>query len=906
MVAVAGANGTSFALSGNGEVWGWGRNVNGQVAVDPYDTTAHTTPVKMPGVGNMVAIAAYSERGYGLKADGTVWGWSRGEAYQIPGIGGLTAISPAARMGLKADGTAWGLDVTSGPDSGMSQIPGISGVRAISDNAVMLTTSGEVWTYGKNPGGFLGDGVPSGADAVLVHVRSIKNATAIGGGTGFYAVADVDPSALTLAPVGAVFPDRAVGTTSPATAFTLANGTTATVGLAQITISGGFLRDGATTTCGASLAPGASCAIGVSFAPTAVGPYAASLQITDDLGRVVRAPLSGAGVSGPQLAIGAASLAFGERTVGSISAPQTTTLRNTGTTAATLTGITSDGDFAQTNDCPPSLAAGGSCTITVTFTPTATGARTGTLQITSDTPGSPLRVGLTGTGVVAPTLSLMPTQLTFADQALASQSSMPAVVTVTNTGTGSANFASIALSGADGSDFVIAGRTCDSPLAPNASCTITVAFKPARGTEPVLRADRAAALTIREATQPTALTAPLSGRAVPPPLMYVHGITTPARLNNAGVNGIGFPTIYNDGLLADYSSGNWLQIFEYYQDASRLTGDGCSGVQSPMPHPDAAIPIPTIADESTEKCDSQSDLGTNAAMLYTDMVRLYNRTGQQRRITLVCHSMGCGVTRGFLAYAAEKHARNAADPGPDDLVESVTQIEGAVSGSALATALYSVHSVNDPFDPNIPVELRQQAALTDTLRLVIKQGANNIDADRPAVSGLRPDSPYYAWARRQPAAGAQSSLPAVDYYTFYGDIRLVLNLCYFGCHVPGTDIPIGDLIMLPGAPAPYGTQASGGARFSAPSGNSWEWGMRRDIAYYSTNLRPVDLPANGNAVREIFSAPENHLNFGNGQTGAPQVDVANCQTGHAQKADAQLLELLRARLAGQGYRCGQP
>jgi len=205
--------------------------------------------------------------------------------------------------------------------------------------------------------------------------------------------------------------------------------------------------------------------------------------------------------------------------------------------------------------------------------------------------------------------------------------------------------------------------------------------------------------------------------------MYVHGITTPARLNNAGVNGIGFPTIYNDGLLADYSSGNWLQIFEYYQDARRLIGNVCSGVQSSMPRPDAAIPIPTIVDESTEKCDSQSDLGTDAAMLYTDMVRLYNRAEQQRKITLVCHSMGCGVTRGFLAYAAEKHARNSADPGPDELVESITQVEGAVSGSALATRLYGVHTVIDPHDPNIPAELQQAAVTIDMLRLVIKQGA---------------------------------------------------------------------------------------------------------------------------------------------------------------------------------------
>ena len=74
------------------------------------------------------------------------------------------------------------------------------------------------------------------------------------------------------------------------------------------------------------------------------------------------------------------------------------TVSNTGNGAAAISSITASGDFAQTNTCGSSLAAGASCTVNVTFTPTASGARTGTLSIASNAPGSPATVALSGTG----------------------------------------------------------------------------------------------------------------------------------------------------------------------------------------------------------------------------------------------------------------------------------------------------------------------------------------------------------------------------------------------------------------------------------------------------------------------------------------------------------------------------
>ena len=107
--------------------------------------------------------------------------------------------------------------------------------------------------------------------------------------------------------------------------------------------------------------------------------------------------------SGPVLTASPASLSFGSQAVGSASAAKTVTVTNTGTATATLSSVSAGAPFAQTNTCGSSLAAGASCTVSVTFTPTAAGAATGSLSVASNAPGSPLTVALSGTGVSSTT-----------------------------------------------------------------------------------------------------------------------------------------------------------------------------------------------------------------------------------------------------------------------------------------------------------------------------------------------------------------------------------------------------------------------------------------------------------------------------------------------------------------------
>src|SRR5919108_3172948 len=153
--------------------------------------------------------------------------------------------------------------------------------------------------------------------------------------------------------------------------------------------------------------------------------------------------------------------------VGSISPAQSITLSNTGNSTLTISSLVFSGanasDFAETDNCAGSVAAGANCSINVTFSPTAIGARTGTLNITDNatSPPSPQAVTLTGTAIPsAPIVSLSSTSVVFGNQSL-NTTSVAQIVTLHNTGAAALTTQGIALAGANASDFAIAnGSTC--------------------------------------------------------------------------------------------------------------------------------------------------------------------------------------------------------------------------------------------------------------------------------------------------------------------------------------------------------------------------------------------------------------------------------------------------------------
>jgi hypothetical protein len=204
-----------------------------------------------------------------------------------------------------------------------------------------------------------------------------------------------------LSPTSEAFGVQLINTTSNARTVTLSNTGNSTLSITSITFTGTNAADFArTTTCGTTLAAGASCNISVTFRPTATGSRTANLSVVDNApGSPHTIPLTGTGTA---VTVNPTSLTFASQTVNTTSAAKTVTVTNSGTTALSGVGISFTGtnatDFAQTNTCGTSVAAGASCSISVTFKPLARNSRSATLRIADSDPTSPQQLNLTGTG----------------------------------------------------------------------------------------------------------------------------------------------------------------------------------------------------------------------------------------------------------------------------------------------------------------------------------------------------------------------------------------------------------------------------------------------------------------------------------------------------------------------------
>jgi len=215
---------------------------------------------------------------------------------------------------------------------------------------------------------------------------------------------------LAVSPLSLNFGVQPVGITTAPQTVTLTNNTSSAISFTGVAFSGGnpaaANADFASpsNTCGTSIAAGASCTISVTFTPSApASAETATMDITDgDVNSPQHVSLNGTGsASAPGVALSPTSLTFGGQLLTTTSAAKTVTLTNNGNAALTINSIVASGNFAQTNTCPVSpatLAASGACTISVTFAPTAVGARTGTLTVTDNAGTGTQTVPLTGTG----------------------------------------------------------------------------------------------------------------------------------------------------------------------------------------------------------------------------------------------------------------------------------------------------------------------------------------------------------------------------------------------------------------------------------------------------------------------------------------------------------------------------
>ena len=315
----------------------------------------------------------------------------------------------------------------------------------------------------------------------------------------------VSPPSGSLSPSSLNFGNQPIDTSSPEQTVTLANNSGGPLTIASIAASGDYL---ALSNCPSTLDAGKSCTIGVSFTPTVYGTDNGTLTVTDDNlgvnGTLQTVSLTGAGVAATTLSLTPASLSFGDQAIATTSAAKKVTVKNTGTGQLTFSSITITGadpsDFAETNNCTGSVVPGKSCTVTVTFTPQATGSRSASLQLTDDAQGSPQTVSLTGTGVAQVTVS--PTSLTFATQKVGTKSAAK-TVTLTNNLPAALPF-SISFTGADPNDFA-ATNNCSSSVPAKSHCTISVTFTPGA------TGKRTATLNVKDSANNSPQTVSLSG-----------------------------------------------------------------------------------------------------------------------------------------------------------------------------------------------------------------------------------------------------------------------------------------------------------------------------------------------------------------------------------------------------------
>ncbi len=295
------------------------------------------------------------------------------------------------------------------------------------------------------------------------------------------------PPMVTLSPKSLAFGSIEVKTPSVAQTVTLTNTGESTLTFTGgnskgITITGTDKGDySQTNTCGASVLAGASCTISVIFTPQDNGTRSADVTIEDNTtGGTQTVSVTGKGEY-PAVSLSPMTVSFGSIEVKYSSSAMTSTLTNKGSVTLTVTKVALSGsnpkEYSETNNCIGSFAPGATCTITVTFSPTATGKQDASVTITDNTSTGTSTLNLAGSGAL-PNATLSPKTDTFGNITVG-HTSQTKTSTLTNTSSYQLNISSITITGTNKGDYAQT-NTCPvgGSLAPNATCTISVTFTP--------------------------------------------------------------------------------------------------------------------------------------------------------------------------------------------------------------------------------------------------------------------------------------------------------------------------------------------------------------------------------------------------------------------------------------------
>jgi len=267
---------------------------------------------------------------------------------------------------------------------------------------------------------------------------------------------------------GLDFGSQPVGTTSAAQTLILSNPYGLPITVTGITASGDYI---AASNCPV-IAANKSCSVNLTFAPSTSGVRSGSLSVAiAQSSSLLTVPLTGIGTV-PGIQVTPTVVNFGSQVVSTTGAGQTITIQNTGSADLTISNIAATGDFTVTGNCAR-VPAGSNCSLSVAFTPTTLGDRTGTVTFTDNAGGGNQTqvVSLSGAGTQAGA-TLSPNVLALPDT-LVGSTSFVLNATLTNSGSAQLNGITVSALG----DYSQTNN-CVGTLAPGASCAIGVTFSP--------------------------------------------------------------------------------------------------------------------------------------------------------------------------------------------------------------------------------------------------------------------------------------------------------------------------------------------------------------------------------------------------------------------------------------------
>ena len=277
--------------------------------------------------------------------------------------------------------------------------------------------------------------------------------------------------AISLNPASLNFAAQAVATSSAAQTITVTNTGTSPLTVSRVAVSGDFNEIDTCTT--GSIAVNSTCTIQVRFLPTATGSRTGILTVYGNVvGGQATAALSGAATPAAAVVLNPITLTFPSTLINAASAAQNITISNTGNAKVGLKTPSVTGDFKlAANTCGASLNSSTGCTVSVVFSPTASGTRVGSFSITDD--AGTQTASLTGTGTSPATDALSPAAIAFTAQQLGTASAGQAI-TLTNTGDIALTLIAAQVTSGD---FTVV-NSCGNSLNAHSSCSMSVLFVP--------------------------------------------------------------------------------------------------------------------------------------------------------------------------------------------------------------------------------------------------------------------------------------------------------------------------------------------------------------------------------------------------------------------------------------------